>query len=98
MPVTRKNPYSFRSNEEFVFKALRVQPAFWDHLELIAARERVSMNAAINALLSLALEWDQEEEGRDAIHDACQQWRTRWEHKLTARRKAKVAADDPTLL
>ena len=92
MPAARR-----KIRDDYVFKAVRISQTFWDHLELIAARECVSMNSVINALLRLALDIDQDEEGRDAIHAACTQWRTRWEHKLTARRAAKAAADDPTL-
>jgi predicted DNA-binding ribbon-helix-helix protein len=91
MPATRRKP------ADYVFRSIRVFPDFWAHIELLAGREQVSVNSLINALLDLSLEADQTDEGRAAIHAACRQWRTRWETKGTARRKAQAAADETLL-
>lgn len=88
MPATRKRP------GDFVYRSMRVFPDFWEHIELLAGREQVSVNSLVNALLDLALELDQTDAGRAAIHTACRQWRTRWEQKGTARRRARAVADE----
>ena len=88
MPALRKR------SGDYVYRSIRVFPDFWDHIELIAGREQVSVNSLVNALLDIALESDQTDDGRTAIHTACRQWRTRWETKGTARRRARAVADD----
>jgi predicted DNA-binding ribbon-helix-helix protein len=97
MPFPQKRRYRGvrrkASAEGYVFRSIRMHPELWADLEIIAAREHVSMNSLVNALLSLALEPDQTEDGRAAIHAACTQWRTRWEHSETARRNSRIAAD-----
>lgn len=96
MTTYRKNPYSFRRRkdaEPYVYRSLRVYPAFWEQLEILCAREQVSMNSLCMALFEVALDLDQTDAGRAAIHQACTAWRTRWEPKLTARRRARIAAN-----
>lgn len=96
MAAPRKNPYRGEprrkgNGHDYVFRSLRVFPDFWQQLEILAAREQVSMNSLCMALFELALELDQTDEGRERIHAACTAWRTRWEHKGTAKRRAKAA-------
>jgi predicted DNA-binding ribbon-helix-helix protein len=88
-----RGPRRKDSEAQYVFRSIRMHPDLWSHLEIVAAREHVSMNSLVNALLALALEPDQTEDGRAAIHGACTQWRTRWEHAETARRESRIAAD-----
>jgi len=92
MPATRSHPAP--TGTKYIYRSIRTFPDFWDHIELVAGREQVSVNSLVNALLDLVLETDQTEEGRAAIHRACREWRTRWETKGTARRRARAAADE----
>jgi len=80
------------TQQDFIYRSIRVYPTFWEQIEHIAGREQISVNALINALLGVAIGLDAEEGGRTVIQEACGQWRVRQETKLTARRRAKTAA------
>jgi predicted DNA-binding ribbon-helix-helix protein len=85
------NPYAFRQGPETHFLSLRIPLPFWEQLEVLAARERISMNSLVKALLDHALALDATPDGQARLHEACTAWRTRWEHKLTTRRQARAA-------
>jgi predicted DNA-binding ribbon-helix-helix protein len=88
-------PPKVDTQRDFIYRSLRVYPSFWAHIERLAGREQISVNALINALLSVALTMDREPEGRAVLQEACGQWRLRQETKLTARRRARAEADAP---
>lgn len=90
MAVRRFAPYGGPIKApKYVFRSLRVFPDFFVQIEQIAAREVISVNALVNALLELALHLEETAEGQATIHEACTQWRTRFEYKMTAKREAR---------
>jgi hypothetical protein len=99
MPARRGNrlPSSrYRgAKAQFHYVTLRVAQDLWITLEAMAARETISLNALANALFDVLGELDQTEAGRQRIHQACAQWRTRWERKFTTRRRRRAPAVSP---
>jgi hypothetical protein len=100
MAAPKRNPYSFRERKErpngqtaYVYRSIRMHPRIWEGMEMVAAREHISMNSLVNALLQLALATDVTDDGQTAIHEACTQWRTRWEHTETAKRQRRLEGE-----
>lgn len=91
MAVRRISPIvaETKAPPRYVFRSLRVHPAVWLQIEALAARETMSVNGLINALLEVALHTGETVEGQEALHQACTQWRTRYEYKMTAKREAR---------
>lgn len=73
------------------FVSVRMPQDLWQRLERLAAREAIALNAVINACLDLTLDLDDTPEGQRQLHAACALWRRRWEHRVTARRKDRLA-------
>lgn len=97
MESKRRNPYSFRQRKErpngdtaYVYRSIRLHPRLWEDMEIVAAREHVSMNSLVNALLQLALDADVDDASREAMHAACNAWRTRYEHTETGKRQRRL--------
>lgn len=78
------------SYHEYTFVSVRMPDEFKARLEALAVRENIAINSLINALLDLALDAEDTPEGQQEIHAACALWRTRWETKVTSRRKARL--------
>ena len=73
------------------FVSVRMPQDLWQRLERLAAQEAIAMNSLINACLDQALDLVETPEGQQQIHEACALWRVRWEHRVTQRRKERLA-------
>ena len=81
----RKNPYRGQPQRKngdraYVFRSVRTHPDLFATLEALAVEEHISVNALCNAIFAIAAELAQTPEGRARIHQACTDWRSRWEH------------------
>lgn len=92
MPARRSSPLEetgVKRPPRYIYRSLRIHPALWEQVDALAARETMSVNGLVNALLELALHQAEQPGGAEMVHAACTQWRTRWEYKVSARRRAR---------